>query len=130
MMSFLTVKDARLGVYFTFSQKCERFFMDQIVAALTETQKAELIRRLHDMGGEVRQALLDTLFLASPLSWRGTLQQYAGRLHRLHNHKHKVIIYDYVDEQVPQLVGMFSKRLAGYRAMGYTVEEDGEVKGD
>ena len=69
---------------------------------------------------------LDTLFLAMPISWRGTLQQYAGRLHREHADKHEVRIYDYVDANVPTLQRMFSKRLRGYRAMGYSIAEDAE----
>jgi len=64
---------------------------------------------------------LDTLFLAMPISWRGTLQQYAGRLHREHAGKHEVRIYDYVDTEVPTLQRMFGKRLRGYRAMGYSI---------
>jgi len=64
-------------------------------------------------------ARLDTLFLAMPVAWRGTLQQYAGRLHREHAGKADVVIYDYVDEGVPVLARMHQKRLAGYRAMGY-----------
>ena len=56
-----------------------------------------------------------------PVAWRGTLQQYAGRLHRAHAGKAEVLIYDYVDEAVPVLARMHRKRLAGYRAMGYTV---------
>ncbi len=67
---------------------------------------------------------LDTLFLAMPISWRGTLQQYAGRLHRVHSGKHEVRIYDYVDADIPALARMFNKRLRGYRAMGYAVSED------
>jgi superfamily II DNA or RNA helicase len=70
---------------------------------------------------------LDTLFLAMPISWRGTLQQYAGRLHRDHAGKHEVRIYDYVDANVPPLTRMFTKRLRGYRAMGYTVADTTEV---
>ena len=63
---------------------------------------------------------LDTLFLVMPISWKGTLQQYAGRLHRLHNQKDEVRIYDYVDDQVPMLEVMYQKRLKGYQAMGYS----------
>ena len=66
-------------------------------------------------------ARLDTLFLAMPVAWRGTLQQYAGRLHRMHTGKAEVVIYDYVDEGVSVLARMYQKRLAGYRAMGYAV---------
>ena len=48
-------------------------------------------------------ARLDTLFLALPISWRGTLQQYAGRLHRLHDNEREVRVYDFVDRKVPVL---------------------------
>ena len=72
---------------------------------------------------------LDTLFLAMPISWRGTLQQYAGRLHRAHDGKHEIRIYDYVDADVPSMQRMFSKRLRGYRAMGYSVAADAEDTG-
>jgi superfamily II DNA or RNA helicase len=66
-------------------------------------------------------ARLDTLFLAMPISWRGTLQQYVGRLHRLHENKHLVRVYDYVDSCVPVLNRMYEKRLKAYKAVGYTV---------
>ncbi len=64
---------------------------------------------------------LDTLVLAMPISWKGTLQQYAGRLHREHAAKGDVRIYDYVEKNQPQLARMWEKRLRGYRAMGYKV---------
>lgn len=64
-------------------------------------------------------ARLDTLFLAMPVSWKGTLVQYTGRLHRLHPGKKDVRIFDYVDREVPMLLRMFEKRLRGYRAIGY-----------
>ena len=64
-------------------------------------------------------ARLDTLFLAMPISWKGTLVQYAGRLHRLHPKKKEVRIFDYVDVDVPMLRRMFEKRLRTYRAVGY-----------
>jgi superfamily II DNA or RNA helicase len=67
-------------------------------------------------------ARLDTLFLALPISWRGTLQQYVGRLHRLHHNKSEVKVYDYVDYNVPVLLKMYKKRPKGYRAIGYSIE--------
>ncbi len=67
---------------------------------------------------------LDTLFLTLPISWRGTLNQYAGRLHRIHEGKMKVVIYDYVDLNVPVLVRMYDRRLKGYRSIGYEIEDD------
>src|SRR6267154_2717083 len=66
---------------------------------------------------------LDTLLLAMPISWKGTLQQYVGRLHRLHDNKSEVHVYDYADVMVPMLARMYKKRLAGYSALGYTVAE-------
>jgi len=65
---------------------------------------------------------LDTLFLTMPISWKGTLQQYAGRLHRLHANKKEVRIYDYVDVQVNMLERMYQRRLNGYASMGYTAK--------
>ena len=64
---------------------------------------------------------LDTLFLALPISWRGTLTQYAGRLHRLDAAKKEVVIYDYVDFDVPMLAKMHARRRAGYKAIGYEI---------
>ncbi len=62
---------------------------------------------------------LDTLFLTLPVSWKGTIAQYAGRLHRDHYSKSEVVIYDYADMNVPMLVKMFERRLRGYKAIGY-----------
>ncbi|MFZ3130138.1 MAG: DEAD/DEAH box helicase family protein, partial [Desulfosporosinus sp.] len=62
---------------------------------------------------------LDTLFLVMPISWKGTLQQYAGRLHRLFANKKEVQIYDYVDIHVRMLERMYHKRLNGYATIGY-----------
>ncbi len=68
-------------------------------------------------------ARLDTLFLAMPVSWKGTLVQYAGRLHRKHHAKTEVRMMDYVDRAVPMLARMFKKRMRGYNAMGYSLGE-------
>ncbi|SFG38732.1 hypothetical protein SAMN05518801_12133 [Novosphingobium sp. CF614] len=65
---------------------------------------------------------LDTLFLTMPISWKGTLAQYVGRLHRQHAGKTEVLVVDYVDETVPMLARMAAKRRTGYRALGYTIE--------
>ncbi len=65
---------------------------------------------------------LDTLVLAMPISWKGTLQQYAGRLHREQSDKRDVRIYDYAETDQPQLARMWDKRQRGYRAMGYEIK--------
>jgi superfamily II DNA or RNA helicase len=64
---------------------------------------------------------LDTLFLTLPVSWHGTVAQYAGRLHRLYDGKREVRIYDYADLNVPMLARMFDRRCRGYEAVGYTL---------
>jgi hypothetical protein len=64
---------------------------------------------------------LDTLFLTLPVSWRGTIAQYAGRLHRLHDGKRDVCVYDYADLNVPMLARMFDRRCRGYEAIGYRI---------
>jgi superfamily II DNA or RNA helicase len=79
------------------------------------------------LGEGFDDARLDTLFLTMPISWRGTLAQYAGRLHRLHAAKREVIIYDYVDQDEPMLAKMAGKRRAGYSALGYRVTEFGDL---
>lgn len=71
------------------------------------------------LGEGFDDARLDTLILAMPISWKGTLAQYTGRLHRLHSRKTEVRIFDYVDREVPMLLRMFEKRLRAYRALGY-----------
>lgn len=65
-----------------------------------------------------------------PISWRGTLQQYVRRPHRLHDRKKVVRVYDYVDGQVPMLARMYEKRLKGYRAIGYELKTDSEAEFD
>ena len=64
---------------------------------------------------------LDTLFLALPISWRGTVAQYVGRLHRLHEGKREVRVYDYADLNIPMLSRMFDRRCQGYESLGYTI---------
>jgi superfamily II DNA or RNA helicase len=68
---------------------------------------------------------LDTLFLTMPLSFKGRLVQYAGRLHRSHESKTEVIIYDYLDSRHPLTNSMFRKRANAYAQMGYVTEDDG-----
>lgn len=71
---------------------------------------------------------LDTLLLAMPIAWKGTVVQYAGRLHRAHPDKRKTLVYDYVDSEVPVLRRMFAKRLRAYRSLGYELVEGGETQ--
>jgi superfamily II DNA or RNA helicase/very-short-patch-repair endonuclease len=73
------------------------------------------------LGEGFDDARLDSLFLTMPVSWHGTISQYVGRLHRLHDGKRSVRVYDYADLEVPMLSRMFEKRCAGYEAVGYTI---------
>lgn len=103
--------------------KQTRLVLEQI-AAIPDDQERVIIATGRYIGEGFDDARLDTLFLAMPISWRGTLQQYAGRLHRLNEGKRVVQIYDYVDVHVPILRRMYEKRVKGYKAMGYSVIED------
>ena len=89
------------------------------LAAIPDGEERLLIATGRYIGEGFDDARLDTLFLALPVSWKGTLIQYTGRLHRLHPDKTEVRIYDYVDHAVPMLMRMFERRLRGYRAIGY-----------
>ena len=64
---------------------------------------------------------LDTLFLSLPVSWKGIVAQYAGRLHREYDGKHEVLIYDYIDIHIPMCEVMYRRRLKGYAAVGYSI---------
>lgn len=89
------------------------------VSAAPADRPLTLIATGRYIGEGFDEPRLDTLFLAMPISWKGTLQQYAGRLHRLCENKREVRIYDYIDIHVPMLEKMYHKRLAGYAAIGY-----------
>ena len=71
------------------------------------------------LGEGFDDARLDTLFLTLPISWKGRLVQYAGRLHRQYDGKREVRIYDYLDQRVAMCAKMFNRRSAGYRDIGY-----------
>ncbi|MBN2242584.1 MAG: DEAD/DEAH box helicase family protein [Acidobacteria bacterium] len=89
------------------------------ISDIPEERKMILVATGHFIGEGFDEPRLDTLFLTMPISWKGTLQQYAGRLHRLYRNKKEVRIYDYVDVQVGMLERMYRRRLNGYAAMGY-----------
>jgi len=91
------------------------------LAEVPENEERVLLATGHFIGEGFDDARLDTLFLTMPVSWRGTIAQYAGRLHRLHDGKCEVRIYDYADLDVPMLARMFDRRCEGYEAIGYTI---------
>jgi very-short-patch-repair endonuclease len=91
------------------------------LASVSEKEERVLVATGKYIGEGFDEPRLDTLFLALPISWRGTIAQYAGRLHRLHDGKREVRIYDYADLNVPMLARMFDRRCEGYEAIGYTI---------
>ena len=91
------------------------------LAAIPEDEDRVLLATGRYIGEGFDDARLDTLFLTLPVSWRGTIAQYAGRLHRLYHGKREVRVYDYADLNVPMLARMFDRRCRGYEAVGYTI---------
>ena len=90
------------------------------LSMIPESEERLVLATGRFIGEGFDDARLDTLFLAMPVSWKGTLVQYAGRLHRKHHAKTEVRVMDYVDRSVLMLERMFEKRMRGYRAMGYS----------
>lgn len=100
--------------------KKQREALRERIAGIPDHTERVFIATGKLIGEGFDDARLDTLFLVHPISWSGTLKQYAGRLHRAHAGKREVTIYDYVDLQVPVLSAMYKKRIKGYKEMGYT----------
>lgn len=101
----------------------ERRELGARLADLPDQEERLVLATGRYIGEGFDDARLDTLFLAMPVSWKGTLVQYTGRLHRLHPRKAEVRIFDYVDCEVPVLMRMFERRLRTYRAIGYARHE-------
>lgn len=99
----------------------QRTLVKERLAAIPESEERLIIATGRYIGEGFDDARLDTLFLAMPISWHGTLAQYAGRLHRLHHAKKQVIIYDYMDAAIPMLAKMADKRRKGYERLGYQI---------
>ena len=100
---------------------------NEALQSVPDTEERVIVATGRYLGEGFDDARLDTLFLTMPISWRGTLAQYAGRLHRLHAAKREVIIFDYVDGHEPLLAKMANRRAAGYWALGYEVINAGDL---
>jgi len=102
----------------------------------TRQQRSDILTRLNNLAAKTPRVLLasgrlvgegfdhpplDTLILTMPISWKGTLQQYAGCLHREQAGKYHVSIIDFIDTRHPSLLRMWQRRQRGYRAMGYRI---------
>ena len=107
-----------------------------LTGALTAHEKRNAIKRLHSIpdnesliliatgqyvGEGFNYPRLDTLFLTAPISSKNNVEQYAGRLNRVYKGKEDVIIFDYVDNQVPVLSNMYKKRIRTYHKIGFNL---------
>ncbi|MGA2502417.1 MAG: restriction endonuclease subunit R, partial [Tepidisphaeraceae bacterium] len=91
------------------------------LAAIPQSEARVLLATGKYIGEGFDDSRLDTLFLTLPVSWHGTIAQYVGRLHRLHEGKREVRVYDYADLNVPMFARMFDRRCRGYEAVGYSI---------
>ena len=103
--------------------KKQRKQLSEQIASIPADQPRLIVATGRYLGEGFDDERLDTLFLSLPISWRGTLTQYAGRLHRLNAAKREVIFYDYVDSEVPVLARMHARRRSGYKSIGYEITE-------
>lgn len=116
------------------ADKLNDYNVVKLVGGMGNKKNTEIMNRLRSIPGDENLIIiatgkyvgegfdfprLDTLLLAMPISWKGTLQQYAGRLHRNYDNKEEVRIYDYIDINVPMLEKMYQQRLSGYSSIGY-----------
>ncbi len=106
----------------------QRREVSERLAAIPDAEQRLILATGSYIGEGFDDARLDTLFLAMPISWKGTLQQYVGRLHRLHDAKRVVEVYDYVDAGVLMLARMYGRRLKGYGDMGYNIVADAQQR--
>jgi superfamily II DNA or RNA helicase len=94
----------------------------QNLADIPEGQPWVILATGRYIGEGFDEPRLDTLFLTMPISWKGILQQYAGRLHRMYDNKEEVVIYDYVDTNIEMAKRMLGRRKKGYAALGYSID--------
>ena len=105
------------------STKEKRQKMEQLLS-IPSSEPLIIVATGKYIGEGFDYARLDTLFLVSPAAWKGIIAQYAGRLHREHEGKQEVLIYDYIDIRVPVCESMYRKRLKGYASIGYRIRND------
>ena len=105
------------------STKEKRQKMDYL-QSISSTEPLVIVATGKYVGEGFDYARLDTLFLVSPVAWKGIVAQYAGRLHRDYEGKQDVQIYDYIDIRVPVCESMYRKRLKGYASIGYKIRNN------
>jgi len=102
----------------------------QNLADIPEGQPWVILATGRYIGEGFDEPRLDTLFMTMPILWKGILQQYAGRLHRMYDNKEEVVIYDYVDTNIEMAKHMFSRRKKGYAALGYCIDDPHQLLSD
>ncbi len=105
------------------STKDKRLKME-LLHSIPSTEPLVIVATGKYIGEGFDLARLDTLFLVSPVAWKGVVAQYAGRLHREYEGKLDVQIYDYIDIHVPVCESMYRKRLKGYASIGYRIRNN------
>lgn len=100
----------------------QRLGLIEQLESIPENEERVIIATGKYIGEGFDDKRLDTLFLTMPISWHGTIAQYAGRLHREYQNKQEVVIYDYLDIQVSMLAKMAEKRKKGYLNLGYSIQ--------
>lgn len=101
--------------------KKQRRALGERMAAITPEEERVVLATGKHIGEGFDDPRLDTLFLTLPISWKETIAQYAGRLHRLYERKREAQIHDYADLDVPMLERMFNRRCQAYEKLGYTL---------
>ena len=102
-------------------EKCQKM---EYLQSIPPTEPLVIVATGKYVGEGFDYARLDTLFLVSPIAWKGIVAQYAGRLHRDYEGKQDVQIYDYIDIRVPVCESMYRKRLKGYASIGYRIRNN------
>jgi len=112
-------------------------YLAVLYGGLRARERREILKKLRNCPDSKKKAILatgsyigegfdeprlDTLFITMPISFKGKVVQYAGRLHRSYRGKEEIRIYDYVDEEVPVLLGMYRKRTKTYKTLGYEIQ--------
>ena len=105
------------------STKEKRLKMEQL-QSISSSEPLAIVATGKYVGEGFDYARLDTLFLVSPVAWKGIVAQYAGRLHREYEGKKDVQIYDYIDIRVHVCESMYRKRLKGYASIGYRIRDN------
>ena len=100
----------------------------EAIKAIPQDENMVIIATGKYVGEGFDEPRLDTLFLAMPISWKGTLAQYVGRLHRNYEGKTEVVVHDYTDIFVPMLDRMYHKRIHGYAELGYLMNSSSKAE--